>query len=538
MKRLAPLLGAVAMVVMVWVYLFPYSAALNNPNERTRVLQARAIVEKRQLAIGAIVAADPARPRRVRFVDLYGRHSDRPFVNDVAVTCIDPNDEAPRCLGALYPAKAPGTALLGVPGLWLAERFGFVPAGPAGESRATWVLRLSVMLFGLAGLLALGLLAQRAGASRAVAAATVLAAGLGTGLFPYSVQFVGHAAAGWALIIGAWLLADAKTVTRAALGGLAASSAVLFEYHAAPAVLALGGATLFLPGRRAAIPGFAIGAIFAFAVHAALHDAMFGHALRTGHMSLVTEHNRASQSGGFLGLDGFHPASLAAHLGDPYMGLLATAPWLVAALAGVPALLTGAAGPVGRAVLAAVGLYLLFVTGLGEFRTMNGWSFGPRYLTPALPFIALLAAVGLERLKARAAWSLPVGLGLAGASIVVFAALVAAYPSHPDDVRWPYAELALPLLAEGYGVRSLGVSLGSGWLWVYGALVLAALGALLRLGLGTRWHALAGAAALALALAAAAAFWRPTEAPRVKRALDFERSTVEGAAPSGARRFF
>ncbi len=154
-----PLLGALGAVLAVWLYLFPYSAALNNPNERTRVLQARALVERGELSIGEIVQ----KGRRLVYRDPYGRVTDRPFVNDIAVTCLNPAEEAPRCVGRLYPAKPPGAALAGAPFLWAAEKLGAVPAGPGGETRATWVLRLAIMAVGLLGLAALGALAMRAG---------------------------------------------------------------------------------------------------------------------------------------------------------------------------------------------------------------------------------------------------------------------------------------------------------------------------------------------------------------------------------------
>ena len=63
---------------------FPYSARLNNPNERTRVLQSWAIIEHGQLHIGE---TERDRRGRIVFKDIHGNRSRRPFVNDIALVC-------------------------------------------------------------------------------------------------------------------------------------------------------------------------------------------------------------------------------------------------------------------------------------------------------------------------------------------------------------------------------------------------------------------------------------------------------------------
>ena len=61
---------------------FPYSARLNNPNERTRVLQTWSIVEHGQLHMGETLRD---RRGRILFKDIHGNLSRRPFVNDIAL---------------------------------------------------------------------------------------------------------------------------------------------------------------------------------------------------------------------------------------------------------------------------------------------------------------------------------------------------------------------------------------------------------------------------------------------------------------------
>ena len=332
---------AIGVVGSLWLTVFPYSAALNNPNERTRVLQARAIVDSGTLAVGT---AEPGGGGLV-YRDIYGRTGSGPFVNDISVRCSDPADPIP-CAGLLYPAKAPGTALLGVPALALARWVGYVDDGPDGEARATWILRLAVMAFTLAGLVALGMLLWRADVRPPIIAGTIVAAGLGSSVFPYGVSFVGHAAAGAALLLGvlALVLAGDGPASRsrtafAILGGLLTGSAVLFEYHALPAAFAVGVWTLVSPARRRLLPGFIVGGLIAGMAFGWLHNAMFGSPWATGHTTLVSAHNRASQELGFLGIDGLHAGALLALLFDPYLGLGPDMPWLlVAGLGGLPLL--------------------------------------------------------------------------------------------------------------------------------------------------------------------------------------------------------
>lgn len=547
-----PIVAAFALVGAVWLYLFPYSTALNNPNERTRVLQARALARSGDLNIGAVV-----RERgRLVYIDPYGRQTRHPFVNDVAVTCQDGEREGPgQCAGPLYPAKAPGAALLGLPLLAAADALGLIPDGPAGEPHATWTLRLSIALLCFSGLWAVSRLLTAGGVRPGLVAAVVLGLGLGSSVLPYGISFVGHAAAGAVIVLGLVALGDAgaggggprwSRVARTTLAGALVASAVLFEYHALVMVLPVALLPLVRRTWRA-LPGFAAGGLAVAALHLWLHDTMFGGPLRTGHLGLVTAHNRESQARGFLGLDGFHLDSLGAHLFDGYMGLGPTMPWLLL-LGGLGVVLAfrrdGAlpeapsAGP--RALAIGVLLYVVFVSCLGNFRVMNGWSFGPRYLVPALMPLAVLAGLGWEWLARRTGTVAAIAGGLVGFSIVVYLALTAAYPSPPNDVMNPFAELAVPLLKAGYGVRNLGALFGGAWLWPLAAAALAAIALVTRGApagsrVGRRWALAAIVTALLVVLWSG---YRPTAPDARERAIAFMKSTVEGVSPDGHRPFF
>ena len=530
------------LIAAAWLYVFPYSHSLNNPNERTRVLQAVSIGTRGALDIGFASAADG----EVWYHAPDGSRHRRLFVNDVALVCAEPGQEPPRCAGIMYPAKAPGAALLGAPAVGLGYAFGFVDKGVRGEAQATWLARVGgVTLPLLFGLLAFAWLCLRLGVSREVLLPALLATALGTTVFSYGVMFVGHALAGACLVGGLALLVralDARPPAGhlwSAAGGFVAAFAVMLEYHAAVAVACVGIWTVASARRRVLLPGFAAGSAVVLGAFLVLHQRMFKHPLHTGHHWLASQHNRASQAGGFLGIDGLHLGSAVEHLFDPYMGLVPLMPWLaLGAVAGGVALWrrrSDDAG-VGLAVVAIPIVYLLFVSTLGQWRTMNGWSIGPRYLTPALLPLAVVATVGWQRLEdaGRGAWI----RGLGAASIVVVCAITVSTPSPPPTSFNTFAEVAVPTLLAGYGVRSLGLAMGLGaWsLAPFFGLVLVALVVVSWDRTRALWYRRVVAVIVAVGIAAGWSYTLSRLHPRPPHNQKLPR--IEGQTPAGTGHFF
>lgn len=472
---------ALAAVAFSWLWLFPYSQALNNPNERTRVLQAHAMAWRGELSIGRLTPR-PNRPKTS--VDPWLGVHRRLFVNDVAVRCDDPDDEAPECRGSLYPAKGPGSALLAAPGLFALRVLGVDISSRDHEPKLTRLSRLfGATLPSLAGLFGLVLYWRRYKIPPDRIAVMVLAAGFGTSLFPYSMMLVGHATAGAALLWGALLIGQAFERERAApalWGGALVGLSVLLEYHAALAAVMIAGVFMLMRPPRRVLLGFGAGAGASAVVFAVLHKLMFRSSLRTGHYFLVSTHNRASQESGFLGLSGLNIDSIYGNLFDPYVGLTPTQPWLVfvtLALLVTAAMATSSGGSTRTAfsrlrlgysrlirrerattniLITAVIAYVVFLLTMNNWRVMNGWSIGPRYLIPAMFPAVALAGRAWHRVALSSRWAHAILCGLAAASVVAVGALTLTYPSPPDRIRAPFAELALPLLRAGYGVDSVG----------------------------------------------------------------------------------
>jgi hypothetical protein len=464
--RNEPVFRALVLITVAWFYVFSYSQKLNNPNERTRVLQARALASG-QFHIGHTEKMGK------EVIDLYGDRFAGPFVNDVALVCHDETKSPPDCDGLIYPAKAPGTALLGLPAIAVAQGLGLVPDGRGSEALATWILRVfGVTIPMLLCLLAWISILRRFSLSEELIARVLLATGLGTGVYTYSGMFVGHALAGGVLVAGIWALLKAQDEGTskhrwAVFGGLFTGASVLFEYHAVVAVLCVGSWVVFDRKNWRAIPGFALGGLVALGIHSFVHIKCFGSPLQTGHFYLLTEHNRTYQSSGFLGITGFHSGSLKAHLFDPYMGFLFIMPWIIFGwLAGGWAVLKSRGDVEGRSLrwlLFAIPLvYLLFVSLLYPWDVMNGWSVGPRYLVPATLPLTLLIALGWSYAEERWWWTGRVLSGLAAASVVMIASVTVIFPSLSDKLSNPFADVAWPMLNEGFGAPNLGARLGLG----------------------------------------------------------------------------
>src|SRR5205823_453177 len=139
--------------------------------------------------------------------------------------------------------------------------------------------------------------------------------------------------------------------------------------------------------------------------------------------------------------------------------------------------------------------FLLF--NAGYYLPLGGWSPGPRFLIPALPFATVLVALAPRAVRA------PVGL-LIAVSIVLLCVVTATMPLAPDLVHDPVGDLWLPHLIARDLVDT------TAWLrWglpgvqppvvlaLAAALALAALCATASAARALRWATCAGAGALA-----------------------------------------
>lgn len=287
--------------------------------------------------------------------------------------------------GRIYSDKAPGMSLLAMPAAGLTG----LPGGSRSEFHhdlGVWVVRvLTNGVAFLALVFAVGRIAEGVAEDTGGPVAVTLALGTLAGSLA-STMFDQVAAA--ALCFGAFAFAWRR---RPGLAGLLAGLAFLVEYEAAP-IVAIVGVYVLLTGPRR-FGRFCLGTVPGFAVLGAYDWAAFGSPFHASYRYVANVFSQAQASGFFgISLPRWH-AVVSVMAGD--RGLLVTSPALVAAAVGLTALAhRHRAEAMACAGAAAVGLLLEF----GYFLPYGGVSPGPRFLTPALPFLAL----GLAPMFARA----------------------------------------------------------------------------------------------------------------------------------------
>jgi hypothetical protein len=467
-------------------------------------------------------------------IDAYHRNTGDLSCRGPAGRCLKPN---PGRGDHAYADKAPGASWLAVPVHAIVHASGGERPGrryldTAAYASTVWAVALPsalavALLYGLLGALGLS-----AGASAAFA----LAYGLGTLAFPYATLLYGHQLTAALLLMGLAALVRARhngtTPGPGLLVGAGAllGAAVVVEYPAALAVapICVYAALFVRPLPR--LGWLVLGMAGPGAALAAYHALVFGSPLALPY-DFSTQPHRSQ--GFFMGLGVPQGEALGHILFSDYRGLFYSAPWLLLAVPG-GVLLARRPGLRAEAAVCAV-IALLFVwlnASLVDWQ--GGWAMGPRYLIPALPFLAVLAA-------GTALWAGP-GRGLRAGARLGLAALVgysvfhmlvgtAVKPEVPVHIRRPFAQFLLERFYRGelavntQSIDSIAPSrTGERFAWNLGELM----------GL----DGLASLAPLAVVTLAALAWlvWTVRRAGRVAGRLERERAAGAAGAATAANR--
>ena len=346
--------------------------------------------------------------------------------------------------GHWYTDKAPGLSLLAVPAYALvhAVRAGAVVAG--SYLGTVFAVALPSALAALQ-LYALG---RVIGLSAPWSAALTLAYALGTLALPYSTIFYGHQLSA-ALGLSAFALVWRRRAPM--LAGLLLGLAVAVDYTSVVLVIAVMGYAVVKLRARGVLWLIAGGVPIALAL-GAYHAAAFGHPLALPYEFVLQEHRRM---GWFMGIAAPDPRVMGALLVGPYRGLFFGSPWLVA---GIPGLAVLARRGFRAEAITCGGIafaYLLLNAGLVDWH--GGWAMGPRYLIPAIPFLAV-GAMGLVLAWPPGTPARRMLAGVGGAAVAVSFALMlmgtAVRPDVPLTIARPFTQFVIPSFWHGRVARS------------------------------------------------------------------------------------
>ena len=334
--------------------------------------------------------------------------------------------------GHIYINRPPGLSLLGVVPYKIQRA---VERRAQIQFRDYWrtnKMMVTVAVCGLCGALIapiLYLYGRRLGAHRWNAAAAAIAVAFGTIVLPYSTMYFAHVPSALFLLVALVLLRE-----RPLLAGLAAGVAgACFFVCAIAAVLLIPLAWHYAP-RKAA--WFVAGGV-PIAIGLAVYQWICFGSPFTAPLQRSAAY---TEKGLLLGVFGRVDASRLWGLTfSEYRGLFCCSPILLLAFVGAALMMRRA-----RAELAAIAaITIVFFAVMISF---NGWhggaAFGPRYLVPVIPLMAIAMMFAGDR--GRWVW-----IAAGAVSIAINVAATAVDPMPEPEVMRPLTGYILPSLARG-----------------------------------------------------------------------------------------
>ena len=324
--------------------------------------------------------------------------------------------------GRVYSNKAPGAALVALPGYLAARPFAGPPSATSLRPTLTLMRLAAATLPALLLALVVEGAALRLGAAVVRARFTAAVLLFATPLFAYGLLLFSHALVA-ACLFGAWaaffVTGSGGRARRDVFGGALLGLAVLSEYPAAiPAAVLVLCAAAVSPRRVFAI---AAGAAPPAAILLVYDAICFGgpFALSSGFERAVAFRGLAAS--GVFGIGLPSPALFVRLLLDPSKGLLVFVPLLALWPWAFPAARGRLSRPGGLALLLVPLSLLVLYAGYPNWH--GGFTVGPRYLVAALPFLVFPFAF-------REGGALEAGL--AGASVLAGVGTTPGFPSVPS----------------------------------------------------------------------------------------------------------
>ena len=358
--------------------------------------------------------------------------------------------------GHFYSDKPPGLALVAVPVVALTRPLVADPGSRQGIAVLSYIA--TVVTAGLPTVLAALLVFHLAGvfgASRAASLFGALVFGLASPAWPYATLFFGHALA-TACLVAAFAAAVAlrqplsqhREQLFAVTVGLGGGWATVTEYAAVfpAAMIALLAIVSAKSNGRASqlrvAAGLTLSALACASVLIGINMLTFGGPFELGYEHEVYFKEVTQGSFGFSlpRLD-----VLRQLLFGQFRGLFFVAPVLAVAPLGFAALLLGRSTRAAGITVLAISCYFVLLIAAASF-WYGGWSFGPRYLAPILPFLSIAVAVAWSRARVLGR-VLVCALAVYGGAVTFVAVSTTAQPG--DHIARPVTELLWPSFAAG-----------------------------------------------------------------------------------------
>jgi hypothetical protein len=285
--------------------------------------------------------------------------------------------------GHLYSDKAPGQPFLSVPAYASARLVGAESATVVrlrGNLGAWWVTVWSSLVPALALVFLMAAAARSIGERSALVGAGAIS--FGTLLLPYAAQLYGHVLGG-ALAFGAWRILRAKdpTFRRVLLAGLLGGAAVTVEYQVAIVILVLAG-WLAVRHRRLLLP-YALGGVPGVVALIAYQTALLGSPFESTY-SQKPAHDQATPL-----VTGIPKPGQALEILFGSRGIFLFTPIVALGVWGLWRLVRDRAPERDDAIVGLTVFGLFFLLQAGWPNPWGGEMPGPRYMIPALPFLAL-----------------------------------------------------------------------------------------------------------------------------------------------------
>ena len=352
--------------------------------------------------------------------------------------------------GHYYSEKAPAIVVMALPAFAAtvtAQRLaGIDPDAPEAWRVSNWTATAGSVgiIAAIGGVALFSLLRQRMRTAAALTATYALF--LGSVVFPYATALFAHAGTIGLLAIALWAVLNRESSGRDYIAGLAAGFAVASEYPAVIPGAAIGLYLLLANPVRAWRYGLAM-------IPAALLILSNNYLISGSPFSLGYGSNPAFPEINAVNAFGFNPPDPEAlrHLvWGEYRGLFFWSPVLLMAIPGMVVLFREDRRTAWMTVL----VFALMMLQVASFYSwFGGNAVGPRYLSPALPFVGLAAAYGIKRFPVA-------GAVLTMGSVVITGMVTAIAIDPPQDVLTPLQSFYLVRLRTDRFADNLGTLLG------------------------------------------------------------------------------